>query len=137
MKQIRSGLNVDRRTDDFLVKVLLLATGVLAGYALASSRPSRETPRGTVELRYDSETGWFEVWENGVLTAEWTATELGIETVPDPHGWQQRFFWVAIDEVKPPCHGSMKSSTPRATRRRVTVPNSHLAAVAVTREGIR
>ena len=92
MNQSGSRWNVHMRIGLSLAMVVLLAASFLAGYALASGRSTDKTPYGTIELRYDIETGWFELWENGVLAAEWTATELGIENVPNPGGREQRLF---------------------------------------------
>ena len=101
MKQSRSSCNACMRIGFPLGMIVLIAASSLAVHALACGRSADKTPYGTIEFRYDIETGWFELWENGVLTTEWTATELGIEGVPDPEGWEQRFFWAAIDGVKP------------------------------------
>ena len=84
------------------------------GYGFGHKSCSIKTPAGTIELRYNSETGWFELWEAGVLTAEPTATELGLENVPDPKGWTQRFFWVPIQEIKPEYIGKHSRATATA-----------------------
>jgi len=105
MKPIGSRCNVHRKVGLSLGMIVLLAVSFWAGYTLACGRSAARTPSGAIELHYDLETGWFELWQNGVLAAEWTATELGIENVPDPEGWDQRFFWISLDDVKPECVG--------------------------------
>ena len=70
--------------------VAMFGTGFVAGYVLGRGQPAAITHPGlsTVQFRYDENTGWFEVWENGILRSEFTATELGIEHVADPQDWQ-------------------------------------------------
>ncbi len=76
-----------RRIVGVIAVIAILGIGFVAG-----NRPQGamiEIPGGVrVEFRYDENTGWFEVWENGVMRAEFTATELLIEDVPDPEGWR-------------------------------------------------
>ncbi len=76
-----------RRFVGVIVVIAMLGIGFVAGNR--SQGAANKTPGGiTVELRYDENTGWFEVWENGVMRSEFTATELLIEHVPDPEGWR-------------------------------------------------
>ena len=71
--------------------VVIFVSGALltAGFLMGSIVYGRGEPPpiitpGGIELRYDQSTGWFEIWENGNLAAEFTATELHIESVADP-----------------------------------------------------
>ncbi len=79
-----------RRIAMSLAIVAMVGIGFLVGYALGQHQPGTITTSGgnTIEFRYDEQTGWFEVWENGILRSEFTATELHIEHLADPHGWQ-------------------------------------------------
>ena len=70
-----------------LAVCLLLGAGCIIAYGLGFRQGAViQAGEARVELRYDVETGWFEVWENGELRSEWAADELLLEEVPNPPG---------------------------------------------------
>ncbi len=69
---------------------ILLLAGFQFGLTYAHNHPQPIiTPGGdTVELRYNPHTHWFQLYENGILRAEYTATQLNLDYVPNPKGWK-------------------------------------------------
>lgn len=86
----------------------LITGGFAAGYAFGHQGDWPNNSSVQVVMRYNDATGWFEVREDGVLATEWTATELGIEGVPDPDGWSRHPFLTA--KTRRPAEASLSSS---------------------------
>ena len=81
--------SLSRRAVCVLAVIGLIAAGFATGYAFGRQSDWSNNSSVRVVMRYDGATDWFEVWEGDVLATEWTATELGIEGVPDPDGWSR------------------------------------------------